>query len=125
MRGIRVIALGGDHDPLHNSFLGVSCVEAIESVRVDMCFVSTSAVSAGNAYHQEQHVVVVKRAMLRAAARNILLADHTKLGRVALHRVAPLNAFERVITDDGASTAALHDLKKHEIDHDVAPCSSP
>lgn len=121
VQGVRLIALGGDYDPLHNSFMGVSCVEAIESLQVDMCFVSTSAVSAGNACHQEQRVVVVKRAMLRSAVRNVLLVDHTKLGRTALHRVAPLGEFERVITDDGASAAALRELDLHKVVYDVAP----
>ncbi|MDT0318601.1 DeoR/GlpR family DNA-binding transcription regulator [Streptomyces millisiae] len=119
-RDIRLMALGGDHDPLHDSFLGVSCVDAIEALNVDLCFVSTSAVSEGFAYHQEQHIVSVKRVMLRAAARNVLLLDHSKLGRVALHRVAPLTAFDRVIVDDGADPRALRDLDERNVPYEVA-----
>jgi DeoR/GlpR family transcriptional regulator of sugar metabolism len=122
-RDIRLMALGGDHDPLHDSFLGMSCVDAIESLRVDLCFVSTSAVSGGFAYHQEQHIVSVKRAMLDAAARSVLLVDHTKLGRVALHRVAPLSVFDRVVVDDGASAEALRELDEHKVAHEVAATS--
>ncbi|GAA3960216.1 DeoR/GlpR family DNA-binding transcription regulator [Actinomadura viridis] len=118
--GIRLMALGGDYDPLHDSFLGVSCVEAIESLTVDLCLVSTSAVSGGFAHHQEQHIVAVKRAMLASAARNVLLLDHSKLGRVALHRLAPLSAFDRVIVDSGASGEALRDLDEHKVDYEVA-----
>jgi DeoR/GlpR family transcriptional regulator of sugar metabolism len=120
MRGIRLVALGGDYDALHNSFLGVSCVEAIAALQVDICFVSTSAVSGGHASHQEPHVVIVKRAMLQSAERNVLLVDHTKLGRIALHKVAPLEAFERVITDDGGTPEALRDLDDRKIAYDVA-----
>ena len=119
VNGIRLMGLGGDYDPLHNSFLGVSCIEAIESLQVDLCFVSTSAVSGPFAYHQEQHVVSVKRAMLASAARNVLLIDHTKLSRTALHRVAPLNTFDRVIVDDGASAEALRELDEHKITYEV------
>lgn len=120
IRGIRLVALGGDYDALHNSFLGVSCAEAVAALRVDICFVSTSAVSAGHAYHQEPHVVLVKRAMLKSAERNFLLVDHSKLGRIALHKVAPLTDFERVITDDGASPDALSELDSHKVAYDVA-----
>ncbi|XVQ09862.1 DeoR/GlpR family DNA-binding transcription regulator [Spirillospora sp. CA-255316] len=116
----RLVALGGDHDPLHNSFLGASCADAIEALSVDLCFVSTSAVSGGFAYHQEQHIVSVKRAMLRSAARSVLLVDRTKLGRVALHRVAPLSAFDLLIVDDGAGAEALRDLDEHKVRYEVA-----
>ncbi|MFC7906235.1 DeoR/GlpR family DNA-binding transcription regulator [Streptomyces nigra] len=122
-RGIRLMALGGDYDPLHSSFLGVSCVEAIEQLRVDVCFTSTSAVRGGYAYHQEQHIVSVKRAMLGAAARNVLLIDHTKLARAALHRVVPLSRFDLLLVDDGASPEALRDLDEHKVRYEV--CTSP
>lgn len=118
-RGIHLIALGGDYDPLHSSFLGVSCVEAVRSLRVDICFASTSAVHGGHAYHQEQHIVSVKRAMLDSAARNVLLIDHTKLARAALHRVVPLSRFDLVLVDDGAPADALRDLDEHKVNHQV------
>ncbi|MFJ4519708.1 DeoR/GlpR family DNA-binding transcription regulator [Streptomyces sp. NPDC088810] len=118
-RGIRLVALGGDYDPLHSSFLGVSCVEAVGQLRVDVGFVSTSGVHGGYAYHQEQHIVSVKRAMLDIAARNVLLADHTKLGRVALHRVAPLSRFDLLLVDDGAAPEALRDLDEHKVRYEV------
>jgi DeoR/GlpR family transcriptional regulator of sugar metabolism len=118
-RGIHLMALGGDYDPLHSSFLGVSCVEAVRQLRVDVCFASTSAVHGGHAYHQEQHIVSVKRAMLDSAARNVLLVDHTKLGRVALHRVVPLSRFDLLLVDDGAPPEALRDLDEHEVDYRV------
>ncbi|MFI8187477.1 DeoR/GlpR family DNA-binding transcription regulator [Streptomyces sp. NPDC085946] len=118
-RGIHLMALGGDYDPLHSSFLGVSCVEAIGQLRVDVCFASTSAVQGGHAYHQEQHIVSVKRAMLDSAARNVLLIDHTKLGRTALHRVAPLSRFDLLLVDDGASAEALRDLDEHKVRYEV------
>ncbi|MES9522251.1 DeoR/GlpR family DNA-binding transcription regulator [Streptomyces capoamus] len=118
-RGIRLLALGGDYDPLHSSFLGVSCVEAVGRLRVDVGFVSTSGVHGGHAYHQEQHIVSVKRAMLDIAARNVLLADHTKLGRVALHQVAPLSRFDLLLVDDGAAPEALRDLEEHAVRYEV------
>lgn len=120
-RSTHLIALGGDYDPTHDSFLGVPCVDAIEALRVDAAFVSVSSVSGGHAYHQQQHVVAVKRAMLRSARRCFLLVDHTKIGRDALYQLAPLSAFERVIVDDGATAGSLGELGEHGVAYEVAP----
>ncbi|MGH3516519.1 MAG: DeoR/GlpR family DNA-binding transcription regulator [Haloechinothrix sp.] len=118
--GIDLIALGGRYHPTHDSFLGVQCVEAIESMRVDIVFISVSAVSGDVAYHQEDHEVTVKRAMLRAARNRVLLVDHTKLGRSALHRLAPLRDFDRIIIDEQASPEARRELDEHQIAYELA-----
>ncbi|MFJ4923824.1 DeoR/GlpR family DNA-binding transcription regulator [Streptomyces sp. NPDC088725] len=120
-RGLRLMALGGDYDRLHDSFLGVPCVEAIEALRVDLCFVSTSSVHGDFAFHQEQRIVAVKRAMLKAAERNVLMIDHSKLGRTALHRLAPLTAFDTVLIDDRTPPDDLRSLDESGVRYDVAP----
>ena len=99
---------------------GVLCVQAIESLRVDAAFISTSAVSAADAFHQEQRVVAFKRAMLEVASKRYLLVDHTKLGRPALHRLVSLSAFDLVIVDSGAPAAALTALDERRINYEVA-----
>ena len=63
-------------------------------------FCSVSAVSPTHAFHQEQEIVLVKQAMLRSARTKVLLVDHGKLQRTALHRLAPLTDFDVVIVDE-------------------------
>lgn len=118
--GVKLMALGGDYDPLHDSFMGGTCLECIESIRVDAVFVSTSAVSGRYAYHQEDRIVSVKRKMLEVAAKRYLLMDHSKLNKVALYRLVPLSDFDLVIVDSGASREALADLERHNINYEVA-----
>ncbi|BBA96607.1 putative DeoR family transcriptional regulator [Actinacidiphila reveromycinica] len=120
-RGLHLMALGGDYDRLHDSFLGVPCVEAVEALRVDLCFVSTSSVYGNHAYHQEQRIVAVKRAMLKAADRSVLMIDHSKLGRTALHRLAPLSTFDLVVIDDRTPPDVLRSLDESGVPYEIAP----
>jgi DeoR/GlpR family transcriptional regulator of sugar metabolism len=118
---IRLIALGGEYFASHDSFMGVLCEDALASVRADVLFMSTSAVSHGVAWHQEQVTVSAKRAMLRAAGRRVLLIDHHKLGKTALHQLAPLTDFDLVVVDEGVDASGLAQLRDARVPFEVAP----
>jgi len=120
MRDVQVVALGGHYDVQHDSFLGSTCVEAVRSMRFDAAFVSTSAVSEGYAFHQEDKIVMVKRAMVDVAARSHLLIDHTKLTRSALHRLLPLHRFTSIIVDAAVPARDLAALRENDVLVEVA-----
>jgi DeoR/GlpR family transcriptional regulator of sugar metabolism len=120
MRDVHVVALGGHYDVQHDSFLGSACVDAVHSMRFDAAFVSTSAVSEGYAFHQEDKIVAVKRAMVDVATRSHLLIDHTKLTRSALHRLLPLHRFATVVVDADVSARDLAALRENDVLVEVA-----
>ncbi len=60
------------------------------------------------------------RVTLQRAKRTILLADHSKLGRVALHHVAPITAMHTLVTDDQAAPEFLASLKALGIEVHIA-----
>ena len=120
MRDIALVALGGRYDPQHDAFLGTACLETIQSMRFDAVFASTSAVSGGYAFHQEDRVVAVKRAMLDSAAHRYLLIDHSKLTRSAQPRLAPLHRFDVMIVDADVPPRQLAALREHDARVEVA-----
>ena len=117
---LSVIGIGGRYDSLHDSFVGTQAINQIESMRWDAVFMSTSSIDEQNAFHQEEHIMAIKRAMMKASKRCYLLADHSKIGRVALHQITPLSAFDAVITDQSADPAVLRAWESHGVNHEIA-----
>lgn len=118
-RDISLIVLGGDYWPRHEAFCGLACEAAVSALRADLLFMSTTAISGGVAYQPDQEMAIAKRAMIAAAAHRILLVDHTKFGRVALHRLAPLAEFDLVLTDEGINEAGLRQLREARVGYEV------
>jgi DeoR/GlpR family transcriptional regulator of sugar metabolism len=117
---LTIIGLGGVYDLPHDSFVGMQCLEQIAGIRADALFMSTSSISATDAFHQEERIVALKRAMVYAATKRYLLVDHTKLGRVALHKIVPLDEFDLIITDAGADPSHLAAWDASGIHYEVA-----
>ncbi|WP_334172896.1 DeoR/GlpR family DNA-binding transcription regulator [Sinomonas sp.] len=114
--GISLLALGGQYYNWCSAFMGRMTTESIASLRADILFMSTSAITDDIAFHQTQETVDVKRAMFDAAAKRILLADHTKFEKRALHAMLSLERFDAVIVDsrtDSEHIARLRDKGVH------------
>ncbi|GLY72530.1 DeoR/GlpR family DNA-binding transcription regulator [Actinoallomurus iriomotensis] len=122
-KNIRLIALGGEYNEAHDAFLGSPCTASARALHSDLGFYSFAGVSDGGVHHQEQEIVVTKRALLSVATHRVLLVDHAKLGRTALHRVADLADFAHAITDSGAPPDALAALTDHDVPTTVAGAS--
>ena len=120
MPGIRLIGLGGEYDAKYHAFVGMACMAALESLSVDIVFVSAYGVAAGYAYHQDHHIVTGQRAMLACGGRKVLLVDHSKLGRVGLHKICTLSSFNTVVVDDGVGAAALRELEDFRVSYELA-----
>ncbi|MCL4066244.1 DeoR/GlpR family DNA-binding transcription regulator [Pseudomonas sp. GX19020] len=109
--GPQLIALGGDYHPTYNAFIGHLCETALAGLHVNLAICSASGVSGATALIQDARAVRVKQAMLKAASRRVLLLDHTKFGKLALHRFADLTEFDAVYVDRGLPDATERDLR--------------
>lgn len=109
---IRLIAVGGEYSRTHDSFIGLPSQEAVSTLAVDIAFQSTSAMTALMTYHQEQEIIMMKRAMLGAAASKVLMMDSTKVGRTALHRFVPTSTFDTIILTDDAPADLVETVRE-------------
>jgi DeoR/GlpR family transcriptional regulator of sugar metabolism len=100
VRDLTLIGLGGQFYNWCNAFMGHITTSEIKRLRADIAFVSMSAITDDIAFHQSAEMVETKRAMFESAAKRILVADHTKFERRALHSFAALSEFDVVIVDE-------------------------
>lgn len=119
-RNIHLITLGGEYLPRFETFTGILCQQAIASLRADACFLSAAACVSGEVFHPETELIHMKRSMMRQCTRKYLLLDHSKFGRIALHRLAGLSEFDCVITDSKIEPGHLKMLEEHARKVEVA-----
>lgn len=96
-----VVGLGGTWSPETRSFTGQAARDGLDRVVVDVAVLSATAVDETGALCANEFDAEMKRAMVAAARRVLLLADSTKIGARAPIRFAPLSAFDLVLTGDG------------------------
>jgi DeoR/GlpR family transcriptional regulator of sugar metabolism len=119
--GINLLSLGGQYYEWADAFLGGMTAAAAKELRADVCIMSTAAVVDDVCCHQMEEIVILKRALLGCAERKILLVDHTKFSRRALHAMMPLTSFDVVIVDDPTPASVVERLRNKGIDVIVAP----
>ena len=125
IRDLTILGLGGHFYNWCNAFMGRMTTNEIMRLRADTVFMSMSAIIDDTVFHQSPEMVETKRAMFDCAAKRILLADHTKFERRALHSFAALTEFDIVIVDDGTPIVHLERMRSKGIKVVVARTERP
>ncbi len=108
---VRLNAIGGDYVPDFSSFVGPQAVRALGDMHYDVVFMSVPAVSRGMCFHPSGTAAELKRAYMASAELSVLLIDHTKPTRRAIHRICDLDDFDAVVVDDGLDPVAIQQLE--------------
>lgn len=117
---VRLFVTGGEYQAWARSMMGAATVSVIESMHVDFCVVSASGIVDGQCQHPYEDVARVKRAMLQQARTKVLVADHTKFARRALHTFAKLEEFDLVVVDAAAGPELLDAARRAGVEVVVA-----
>lgn len=121
LRDITVISLGGMLRYSELSFIGHVTEQALTELRVDKVFMGTRGLSVEhgltNDYLQE---TLTDRAILKIGREVIIVADHTKVNRVATALLAPLTSIQTLVTDSDTDKKSIQALKQLSIQVIVA-----
>lgn len=115
--GVTVVVTGGMMRASELSLIGHIAEQSLREVRVDRVIIGMRAVSleAGltNDYLPE---VMTDRTIIRMAPRVVLVADHSKFGRVASAYVAPVERITTLVTDPLTDPETLDRLRQMGIE---------
>ena len=103
---------GGRYRPETRSLTGPAAWEGLRELRVDMAFLGTSGIRDGSFFNHQLDDIPIQRRILEIANEVWLLADRSKLGAIALGRVARLDQLRGVIVDSSVDGASLDQLRE-------------
>lgn len=116
-----VVVTGGTLRPRQHSLVDPLAGSMLDEVHVDLAIIGCNGVDARNGVtNANLPEAAVKSLMLRRAQRAIVVADASKLGEVHLGRIAPVDAFDTLVTDGAAPAVLLGELRDAGLDIVVA-----
>ena len=110
---LTVMLTGGTLRRLQHSLVNPFATTILDQVHGHIAMLECDGVdvSAG-VTHINVAEVEVKRLMMRAGRRRIVLADSSKIGQVSLVHLFTLEEIDSLITDQGADREALEALRE-------------
>jgi DeoR/GlpR family transcriptional regulator of sugar metabolism len=108
----RVVTLGGELHRPSQAFAGQMAVDACQGLRVRYCFLGAAAMDARGIYVDADIERPTKLALIAAAERVVLLADHTKHARSAPVLLCRPACIHLLITDAPPPAAYARSLRR-------------
>jgi DeoR/GlpR family transcriptional regulator of sugar metabolism len=108
---ITLISLGGLLRRSELSMIGHITEQALAELRADKVIIGVHAVDAKHGLtNQYLPETMTDRAILKIGRQVIVVADHTKCGRIATAVLAPVDAVDLIVTDSGIDDEIEADL---------------
>jgi DeoR family transcriptional regulator, aga operon transcriptional repressor len=109
---LKLIVAGGVARATSYELVGSLADATLRSVYVDIAFVGVDGVDAERGLTTQNEVeAATNRVLMDRAKRTVVVADATKLGRVAFAEIAGIERAHQLITNDGGDAEQLERLK--------------
>ena len=109
---LTVVVTGGTLRPLQHSLVNPFASTLLDSLHLDLAFIGCNGVDPERGVtNVNLPEAEVKRQMVTAADRAIVVADASKLGRTRLGRIGPLDDFDTLVTAKDAPADVVGRLR--------------
>ncbi|MBB3320380.1 MULTISPECIES: DeoR/GlpR family DNA-binding transcription regulator [unclassified Rhizobium] len=106
--GIRVVVTGGTLRGTQRSLTAPFSTLVIGQLNADTAYISCTGIDPGKGFTTGSwEEAEVEKAMIAAASRCVILADHSKFGHVGSARVADLSAVDLLVTDSDVAPETI------------------
>ncbi|MGG4033880.1 DeoR/GlpR family DNA-binding transcription regulator [Paenibacillus cisolokensis] len=97
----RIIFIGGEVSPRQQSVAGPIAEAMLKQLKVNKAFISVGGISLNEGITDyDLNEVSISRLMIERAEEVVVLADHTKFGKITFANIAPLKDVSMIITDE-------------------------
>jgi DeoR/GlpR family transcriptional regulator of sugar metabolism len=100
-----LILIGGYVYPRTGVALGPLAIATMQGIRVRRAILGAGGIVAEGIYNSNLLLVETERQMMACGQEIVIVADHTKFGRLALARLCGLDAIQHLVVDAGAAAA--------------------
>ncbi len=111
---VDLMILGGEFRENSRSFVGIMTLEALENIHSNKTFLGSNGISLEKGLTTTvQQECSINQAMIRNTnGPVIVLADHTKIGRISNFVSTPLNHIDILITDNGCPEEKIEKFRQ-------------
>ncbi|HVJ07819.1 MAG TPA: DeoR/GlpR family DNA-binding transcription regulator [Acidisarcina sp.] len=117
---VEVTLTGGYLFPRLGIELGPVCEKMLNSVSADILMIGIRGITPAGISDSNSFIVESIRAMIRAAHKVIIVADHSKFGRDAMIHVASLDEIDQIVSDTDLDPEFRQMLKEHNVECTLA-----
>ncbi|MEX6508658.1 DeoR/GlpR family DNA-binding transcription regulator [Jiella sp. M17.18] len=118
---IHTIVAGGAIRPGSTTLVGSPGQEFLHGIHVDIAFIGVHAISGDTFTETSLEVAAMKKRMIAAAHKVIVLADSSKFGGQSFCEICAVGAVDEIVTDDRLPDATRREYEAMGVKLTLAP----
>jgi DeoR family transcriptional regulator, fructose operon transcriptional repressor len=121
---IDLTLIGGYLYPRTGVALGPLAIATMQGIRVRRAILGAGGIVAEGIYNANMLLVETERQMMSCGQEVVIVADHSKFGRLALARLCGLEAVQHVVADPGLPESYREILESSGVAIHIAPLNA-